>query len=325
MYLAAVEIGGTKLQAGVGSAEGRLLRVERARVEPGWDAGDVRSTVALLLHRAVQESGLSRTDLAAIGIGFGGPVDAQNGRTIKSHHVRGWDDFPLVQWFETEFDVPAVLHNDADTAGLGEATYGAGKGFDPLFYITLGTGVGGGLIVGGEIYRGCGLGAAEIGHLKVLPMEPPDPRGRWYITEDLASGRGIAEQARSRAGREPGCCRLLLDECGGDPAQIRGEHVARAAAKGDPVARDVIELAVEALARAICHVVALLCPARIVIGGGASEMGEDLLFRPLRRRVSELVFPPFAHCFEIVPAALGRDVVLYGALELARRAAQTSP
>lgn len=151
-------------------------------------------------------------------------------------------------------------------------------------------------------------------------MNPHDLYGPWYTTEDLSSGRGIAEQARRRLMAAPEQGPVLMQLCHGEPRDIRGELVAEAAKQGDQIAQEVVQTAVEALARAICHVIALVCPARIVIGGGASQLGEELLFRPLRKRVRELVFAPFSQCFEIVPAALGAEVVLYGGLELARQA-----
>lgn len=144
MHLAAIEIGGTKLQVGVGTEDGELLTVERAQVQPGWDAAEIRDTVSSLLARALSKLNIDASDLGAAGIGFGGPVDAENGVVIKSHHVPGWDNFPLARWFRDVWGIPVVLHNDADTAGLGEAVRGAGKNYDPVFYITLGTGVGGG-------------------------------------------------------------------------------------------------------------------------------------------------------------------------------------
>lgn len=324
MYLAAAEIGGTKLQVAIGTDGGKLVAIERTVVKAGWDAAEIRDEVSALLTQAMSRAGVESRDVAAIGVGFGGPVDVDRGIVIKSHHVPGWDGFPLVEWFRDVWGLRAIVHNDADTAGLGEAVWGAGRGYDPLFYITLGTGVGGGLIYRGEIYRGCGLGAGEIGHLKVLPRDPSNLQGDWYITEDLASGRGIAEQAKQRVQNAPQRAPVLLELCHGEPRDIRGETVAQAAERGDEVAREVVRLAVEALARAICHAIALICPARIVIGGGASRLGEELLFAPLRRRVAELVFPPFASCCDIVPSALGTEVVLYGGLELARRSVSSA-
>src|SRR4051794_7950966 len=113
------------------------------------------------------QSGIDRGQLRGVGIGFGGPVDDATRTVIKSHQIEGWDGFPLADWIGELVSLPAVLGNDADVAGLAEALFGAGKGLSPIFYITIGSGIGGGLIINGEIYRGVGRGAAEIGHLKV--------------------------------------------------------------------------------------------------------------------------------------------------------------
>ena len=119
--------------------------------------------------------GVERSAVRGVGIGFGGPVDDATKTVIRSHQIEGWDDFPLADWISDLLGWPAVLGNDADVAGLAEALFGAGKGLSPIFYITIGSGIGGGLIIDGEIYRGCGRGAAEIGHLEVLWRTPESP------------------------------------------------------------------------------------------------------------------------------------------------------
>ncbi len=323
-WLIAVEIGGTKLQVGLADQTGNIIRIERSRVLRGWDASEIRDRIAAMIASLLATTGRSTDEIVAVGVGFGGPVDAERGVTIKSHHVPGWDNYPLARWFRDLWGWRTVVHNDADTAGLGEATRGAGRGKNPIFYITIGTGIGGGFILDGKIYRGAGLGAGEIGHLKILPADPADPFGRWLITEELASGLGLARRAQELVNREPQQAGLLMELARGEPQDISAEVVAEAAARGNPAARKLLTEAVEALARAICHVVALLCPERIIIGGGVAQMGEELLFAPLRRRVDELVFPPFRTAFDIVPAELGPEVVLHGAVELARQLAAGS-
>ena len=193
--------------------------------------------------------------------------------------------------------LPAVLGNDADVAGLAEALHGAGKGMSPIFYVTIGSGIGGGLILDGEIYRGVGKGAAEIGHLRV-----PDLSDVLGPLEQAASGWAISQRAQFAFQKD-----------------WTAEQVAEAARQGDESALTVLDQAWNCLAEAICHVIALLCPRRIVIGGGVALMGEKLLFEPLRRLVAERVFKPFAGLTDIVPAALGEEVVVHGALALARK------
>jgi glucokinase len=313
-----IEIGGTKLQLGVGEGDGVLAGLWRGGVDVAAGPEGIRRQITTAVPELLDRAGVQRSRLKGVGIGFGGPVDDATRTIIKSHQIEGWDNFPLADWIGGVVGLPAALGNDADVAGLAEALFGAGKGLSPIFYITIGSGIGGGLIVNGEIYRGCGRGAAEIGHLRFAYSQNTAP-GIYSCSpmpvtvEEMASGFGIANRARwAPPGDE------LIVRCDGDVDQITAEMVAQAAQEGDLLSRELLRSAWDCLADAICHVIALLCPRRIVIGGGVSLMG-DGLFVPLRQRVAERVFKPFADCYDIVPAALGEEVVVHGALALARR------
>jgi glucokinase len=259
---------------------------------------------------------LPLNEVRAAGIGFGGPVDDATHTVIKSHQIEGWDDFPLQDWISDVVGLPAILGNDADCAGLAEALFGAGKGLSPIFYITIGSGIGGGLIINGEIYRGCGRGAAEIGHLTIWPNY--NSRVGKVTLEGYASGWGICDEARHWLGSDDGM-EELERLAGRSLEKLTAEQIAQAAKRGNRFAQAVLDRAWECLASGIRDTITLLCPRRIVIGGGVSLMGEQLLFEPLRRLVAERVFKPFANCYDIVPAALGEEVVVHGALALARR------
>ncbi len=285
-----IEIGGTKLQLGLGAADGTIANRWRGDVDMARGAAGIREQILREVPKLI-----SQAELRAIGVGFGGPTDDATQSVIVSHQVHGWDGFPLENWLTEHFGVPARICNDADVAGLAEATYGAGKGLSPIFYITVGTGVGGGLIINGEIYRGVGRGAAEIGHLRI---GHPTNANEIQPLENYSSGGGI----------EAGFGNTL-------PAKA----IAVAAANGDAAAIAVFDVALQSLAEGICDVIALLCPKRIIIGGGVSLIGEERFFVPLRRLVAARVFAPFAGLTDIVPAALGEDVVIYGALALARK------
>jgi glucokinase len=285
-----IEIGGTKLQLAIGPGDGTLRGIWRGDVDVAGGAEGIRRQILAAVPELLKAAGVGRSDLRAVGVGFGGPVDDATRSVITSHQIAGWDNFPLADWLTETFGLPAALGNDADVAGLAEAMFGAGKGLSPIFYITIGSGIGGGLIIDGKIHRGTGKGAAEIGHLRMPTPEGPKP------LEQVASGWAI-------------------DRAAGRPAH----EVAAAAHRGDKTARAVLDAALDYLAEAIGHVIALVCPRRIVIGGGVSLMGETVFFRPLRQSVAERVFKPFADCYEIVPAALGEEVVVHGALALARQ------
>jgi glucokinase len=293
MYLG-IEIGGTKLQLGLGAGDGKLLHLHRESVNPEEGGEGIRRQILAVIPRVLEESNVSLTELRAVGIGFGGPVDDATRTVLVSHQIAGWESFPIVQWLSDQMRRPVHLGNDADLAGLAEATWGAGRGRSPLFYITVGSGIGGGLILDGRIHRGVGRGAAEIGHLRFR-----DATGRVDIVEHFASGWGIEAEARKR----------------GQIWTVR--DIGRLSAS-DPVARQILNQAIEVLAEAICHVIALICPRCIVIGGGVSLLGEERWFQPLRAAVAERVFRPFAGLTEILPAALGEEVVVHGAIALAR-------
>lgn len=307
MYLG-IEIGGTKLQLGLGAGDGTLAALWRGTVAPAAGADGIRRQIVQAVPELLAQARVDRAALAGAGIGFGGPVDDATHSVIRSHQIDGWDHFPLAAWVADVVGVPAVLGNDADVAGLAEAVFGAGKGHSPVFYITIGSGIGGGLVINGEIYRGSGRGAAEIGHLRLFG------EGRGYdILEHFASGWAIERAARQAVGPNPSA---------GQPERLTTRAIGAAAQAGDPRAIGLLDAALRQLAEGICHVIALLCPRRIVIGGGVALIGAECLFAPLRRLVAERAFKPFAGCYEIVPAALGEEVVVHGAVALARRTAR---
>ena len=308
MYLG-VEIGGTKLQLGIGPGDGTIPALWRGVIDPAAGAQGILRQIEAGIPELLETADMTLADLRAAGIGFGGPTDDATQSVVKSHHVEGWNGFPLADWVTDATGLPAVICNDADTAGLAEALFGAGRGLSPIFYITVGSGVGGGLIVDGDIYRGVGKGAAEVGHLRV--------DGEGHILEHYASGWGIGARARERLERGKGSIAVAL--AGGRVADVTGKHVAEAAAMGDPLAVAVMDRAIAALARAIGEVIRLLCPRRVVIGGGVSLAGEERFFRPLRELVERDGFEAFAGLTDIVPAALAEEVVVHGALALARR------
>lgn len=295
MFLA-IEIGGTKLQLGLSRGDGSLLGLWRGMVNAAEGGEGIRKAIVAAVPELLTKTGIERSRLRGVGVGFGGPTDDATQSVIKSHHIEGWTGFPLAAWLAELLQLPTVICNDADVACLGEALHGAGKGLSPVFYITVGTGIGGGLVIDGEIYRGCGRGAIEIGHLIVRGED---------ILESFAAGWGIEARAK--------CDPRLQDRV------YTVKDLAAAARAGNAAAAEHLDLATSALAEAIQQMIKLLCPRRIVIGGGVSLMGEDLFFGPLRRKLAAKEFPPFAGLTDVAPAALGEEVVLHGALALASR------
>jgi len=312
-----IEIGGTKLQLALGDGQGTITAQWRGAVEPAAGSEGIRRQITAALPELLIGAGRTRRQIAAVGIGFGGPVDTASQCVIKSHQIDGWDDFPLAQWLGTLLDLPAVLGNDSDLAALAEALFGAGRGLSPVFYMNIGSGIGGGLIIDGRIYPGAGKGAAEIGHLRLTRQW--DGTLQTHVLEEWASGWGIQHYVRQRLAEGAFPDSLLRGLPAVPPQQLTTAHVAQAARQGDALARHALARAHEALADALCHVIALLCPVRVIIGGGVALIGDDLLFEPLRQLVAQRVFTPFAGLTQILPAALGEAMVLHGALVLARQ------
>jgi glucokinase len=302
MYLG-IEIGGTKLQLGLGRGDGHIAALWRGTVNPAEGGEGIRRQIVAAVPELLARATLDRGHLRGVGIGFGGPTDDATRTVIKSHQIAGWDGFPLADWVSDVVGVPAVLGNDADVAGLAEALFGAGKGLSPVFYITIGSGIGGGLVIDGQIYRGVGRGAAEIGHYVVVERDDDGPE---LTTEALASGWAIQRFAEK-------------SDIPADGSSPTTKSVADAARAGHFGASRILETATDAVAMAIAQMITFLCPRRVVIGGGVSLIGEELFFRPVRHKVALRTFPPFAGLTDIVPAALGEEVVVHGALALARQ------
>jgi glucokinase len=315
-----IEIGGTKLQMGLGRGDGTLVALERRTIDAARGAQGILAQISEAVSALLR--GPASGGVAAVGIGFGGPVDAGRGIVTKSHQVDGWEDFPLAAWVREHLGVPkVVLQNDADTAGLGEVRFGAGVDLSPVLYVTIGSGIGGGLILNDQIYRGAGAGALEIGHIWVVDRIACDQDV--LKLEDVASGWAIARAAREFAAR----CRLdgepswrVLQLVDGDLDRITPAVVAQAAQEGDQEAVFLLGKAVSAMADALNQAITLLAPRRIILGGGVSLLDEALWLQPIRAQVDLQIFPPFRGTFDIVTATLGEAVVVHGALALARDA-----
>jgi glucokinase len=310
MYLG-IEIGGTKLQLGVSLGDGlEFIDFCRLDVRPELGAAGIREQIAtaarpLVLQHKVQ----------VIGIGFGGPLDAHTGKTVKSHQIDGWDNFPLGKWCRDTLGVPTVLGNDCDLATLAESRWGAGAARQSVFYITVGTGVGGGCVMGGQLLGQSRPAIAEIGHLRP-GLDAVEPSA---TVESLASGWGIAVAARRACRANPTStdASSLRAACRNDLEQLTTVMIADAAREGNAIALQSIDQACRALGWAVAQVVTLIAPEIIVIGGGVSLIGAEIFFRPLRNYARQYAFPPLLNSFEIVPAQLGEKVVVHGAIALA--------
>ncbi|MEH1871870.1 ROK family protein [Nostoc sp.] len=312
----ALDFGGTKLAAAtVNVGSRKWLRYERRLSPVGANA-----STDLEIMRSLIYSLLEDTKPAAIGVSFGGPVDASTGMVRLSHHVAGWENIPLKGLLEEEFGVSVGVDNDANVAALGEHRFGAGQGYDSLFYITVSTGVGGGWILNGQPWRGAGGMAGEIGHIVVDPAGPVCLCGKRGCVERLASGPYMAQNVREILENEPQRRRGLRDGevlrglVGDDLTLLTGQLVSEAAAAGDDLAKEVLHKAAWALGVGIGNVANLMNPQRFVLGGGVTKAGEDF-WRVVRQVARETALPEVD--FEIIPATLGDDAPLWGAVAIA--------
>jgi glucokinase len=237
---------------------------------------------------------------------------------IKSHQVEGWDGFPLCDWCQQKLGVSATLGNDCDCAALAEATFGAGQGMQVVFFVTVGTGIGGGLVIDGQLHGSGRPAVAEIGHLR----PGPDATLPQCTVESLAAGPGMVRTACRllQSSEDAAANQRLLALSGGDLSQLTAKQIAEAALSGNPIAREALASAIQTLGWAIAQVITVTSAEVVVVGGGVSLIGEEQFFQPLRQQVARYIFPPLADAYEVVPAALGEAVVVHGALALAASA-----
>jgi glucokinase len=307
-----VEIGGTKLQAALGRRDGTILARRRGIAPGGADARSILEWFPAPLRELAGEAKRAGGPVEGIGVGFGGPIDTARGQTVKSHQVSGWDDFPLRDWFAEETKLPTAVMNDSNAAGWAEYLCGSGKGTRTFCYMNVGSGIGGALIVDGKLHDGQGLGAFEMGHTRIGEIAP-DGTLRHTKLEDVCSGWAIERELRAHP---PVQGTALYRLCGGDVARLTCAMLGEAAREGHGDAQARIDAVAERLARAVANAITLIHPERFAVGGGVGLLG-DALLAPLRRHIDEYVFEPYRGRYEIVPAALGEDVVLAGTLALA--------
>jgi glucokinase len=307
-----VDIGGTKVAGGVVDEEGRVLEQYRVTTP----ARDSEATTDAIV--SVVEELHGRHEIEAVGLGIAGFVDAARSVVYFAPNLLGWRDGPLREEVEKRVELPVVVENDANAAAWGEARFGAGREDRFIVCVTIGTGVGGGIIVDRQLYRG-GFGVgAEIGHIQMVEGGRACGCGQRGCWEQYASGGALVRDARERAEESRADAELLLGLGDGTPQGIQGEHVTEAAQQGDPVAVAAFNQIGHWIGQGLADLAAVLDPETFVLGGGVSEAG-DVLLEPTRQAYDELLTGrgrrPLA---QVVPAMLGNDAGLVGAADLAR-------
>lgn len=313
MHKLAIEIGGTKLQAAIGTAKGEILLAEHAKVpEPGnADAilGWMLEAVPGLIAWATKEGKVP----TGIGVGFGGPVESATGRVLTSHQVEGWDGVELKPWIEKQFGLPTTVTNDANAAGWAEYRRGAGQGTQTFCYMNIGSGIGGALVIDGKLHDGQGRGAFEMGHVYIPDPHAKDP-GAHQKLEQLYSGWSIEKYAQEHTRVVTNT--PLWDLTHGKEAEITCQAIGQAATQGDEITLKLVNEIAHYIGLAITNAITLIHPETFVLGGGVSLMGEVLL-DPIQQTLNELAYQAYGGSTKLVQAQLGEDVVIVGGLLLA--------
>ena len=312
-----IDIGGTKVLAGVVESSGRILARER-RVTPGRDPRAVEDTIVDLI-----DSFTAKHDVAAVGIGAAGFVDASRARVMFAPHLN-WRDEPLRDEVAGRVHLPVVVDNDANAAAHAESRFGAGKGHRLVLCVTLGTGIGGALVIDQRVFRGSNGMAGEFGHIQVVPDGHRCPCGNRGCWEQYASGNALVRDARELIEANSPVAHRLRQIVHGDASRLTGPQVTRAAVDGDPLAKELLEEIGSWLGVGLAGMAAAFDPDCIVVGGGVSAAG-DLLLAPTRSAFSRhLVGRGHRREPPILEAALGSDANFIGAADMARSAARRS-
>ncbi|MDT4927128.1 MAG: glucokinase [Pseudonocardiales bacterium] len=306
-----IDIGGSKVAAGIVDEDGQVL--DRARRDtPSTDVDKTEDVIVEVVRELAE-----RNDVVAVGVGAAGWIANDHATVLFSPHL-AWRDEPLREALAGRIGIPLIVENDANAAAWAEYRFGAAQGAAVVVCVTLGTGIGGGLVIGGSVYRGAFGIACEYGHMTLVPDGRSCACGNKGCWEMYASGRALARDARELAAESPMAAARML-ELAGSVEGLTGPVVTAAADAGDPAAQSICTTMGRWLGRGLANLAAVLDPSIFVIGGGVSQAGE-LLLRPAREEFAHTLtgrgFRPQA---EVVLAALGPDAGLVGSADLARR------
>src|SRR5687768_1604036 len=321
-WVIGVDLGGTNIVVGVlpmdgGSGDVLALKSEPTEAQRG--AKYVVDKMVLLIEEAraevVAQFGGSRSDFGGIGIGAPGPLHRPSGTVIQSPNL-GWRNFPLRDLVSNAVNLPSVLDNDANCATYGEWWLGAGRNVNTLIGLTLGTGIGGGIVLNGEIFHGVSDAAGEIGHMTIEANGRKCACGNYGCLEAYASGPNIA--ARAREGIESGSESMLFDIVQGKLELITAATVYEAAVLGDPYANDVMRETAKFLGAGVANIINIFNPEMVVIAGGVTRAG-DHLFSPLRAEVRRRSFKSAQEACQIVSAQLPGTAGVVGAIAMFKK------
>lgn len=307
-----VDIGGTKTAVALATAEGRVIRRHRMPTPARQEPEVLLEAICQAIEQVRGDVGMGQ--VSGVGVGVPGPYDSRLEVLSSSPHLPMWRNVPLKQLLEKKLGKPAFVDNDANAAALGEHRFGAGVGTSHMIYITVSTGIGGGLILGGKLYVGASGAAGEVGHMTIDVNGPRCSCGNFGCWESLASGTALAREAVARL--QTSADSRILELAGGDLGRVKAELIFEAYQQGDVLAAALIQRAAYYLGVGLANLINIFSPEMIVIGGGLSNMGEALL-GPAESVARERAFSISASAARIVPAKLGDDSGVLGAVALA--------
>jgi glucokinase len=310
--LAGIDVGGTKVAFGVGEADGTLRATERRPIELSGDGTSDAKRMAGELRALLDRAGVAARDVDAIGVSAPSPLDPDVGVVLGPPNLPGWREVPVRALLADAFGVPVFVENDANAGALAEWHFGAARGFDHAVFLTMSTGVGAGLILGGRLHRGVYASAGEVGHAPVEWDGEPCSCGLRGCLEVYAGGASWTRRLRAVTPAESRVAALA-----GGRAAARPEHVVAAAREGDAFALAEMARWNDYVARGLVHLVMTIAPQAIVLGTIAVAAGEALAFAPIRERVRARCWPFLTEQLQIVPAALGESLPYRAAIGVA--------
>ncbi|MDO5437159.1 MAG: ROK family protein [bacterium] len=307
-YRIGVDVGGTNVKLALVDLNGKIVysNTTPTRADLGYEHSI--TNIQNAIEELMKETNSNKDSIEAIGFGFPGQIDYQNGVVRLLPNMPGWVDVPVAKIMEEKFGITTKLDNDVRVATLGELKYGAGKGCQNLVCITVGTGIGSGLVFNGKLIRGAKNAAGEIGHIKLTMGDGPICGcGDYGCFEAYASGPSIVAEAKEyiKGGKSSKFKELATEE-------LSPYIVAQAALQGDAVAKRIYAKMGEIIGLGLTSVINLLNPERVIIGGGVADAG-DILFNPIKETIAKRAMPIQASSVEIVPALLGNTAGVIGA------------
>lgn len=307
-----VDIGGTKVAVGIVGGDGKILKQGRTPMLANGTAEEGFNAVVAAIESML--SVVETDSVQSIGICAPGPLDPKSGIVLNPPNLPCWRDFPLADKVLARFGIPVKVDNDANAAALAETLWGAAKGFRHVFYATVGTGIGSGIVFDNRIYHGKTGAAGEGGHVSIDYNGPVCNCGKHGCIEILASGTAIGVRARAKLAAS-GMKSAILELAGGDLSAVRGEHVAKAYAAGDPLAREILLETVEFLTIWLGNIVDILDPDVLVMGGGVAAMLQPF-FADIKKRLPVWCVNPRASEIPLVIAHYGADAGIAGGAAL---------